>query len=45
MMTEYTSKIDRLQADWVGVSPRTDRHAVVLAGFTGSNHALGSGVT
>jgi len=44
MMTAYTPQIDRQHADWIGVAARVDLCAVVSAGFTGSNHALGSGV-
>jgi len=44
MMTADTPQIDRQHADWIGVAARVDLCAVVSAGFTGSNHALGSGV-
>jgi hypothetical protein len=45
MMTAYTPQIDRSHAEWIGVAARVDLCAMISAGFTGSSHALGSGVT
>jgi len=45
MTNDITPQLDRVSAVAFGVSPRVDGFALMLADFTGSSHAPGSGVT